>query len=67
MAPTKLNFWDIKWDVICYSWDPLDDKLEEEFQKLCEYLIAICEFMKPVQVEKYIDVGRRPQSMECFR
>ena len=28
-----------------------------------EYLITICEFMKPVPVEKYFDVGRRPQTI----
>jgi hypothetical protein len=36
----------------------LDDKSEEDFQKVSEYLIAICEFMKPVPVGKYCDVGR---------
>jgi hypothetical protein len=43
--------------------DPLDDKSEEDFQKVTEYLIAICEFMKPVPMEKYFDVGPRPQTI----
>ena len=41
----------------------MDDKSEEDFQIVSEYLIAICEFMKPVQVEKYFEVGRRPQAI----
>jgi hypothetical protein len=41
----------------------LDDKPEEDFQKVSEYLIVICERMKPVPVEKYFDVGRRPQTI----
>ena len=36
----------------CYTWDPLDDKSENDFQTVSEYLIAICEFMKPVPVGK---------------
>ena len=32
-------------------------------QEVSEYFIAICEFMKPVPVEKYFDVGRRPQTI----
>ena len=48
-------------DTTCYSWDPLDDKLER-FSK-SEYLIFICECMKPVPVEKYFDVGHRPQTI----
>ena len=64
MALTKQTFWDIKKDYIqqndttCYSWDTLDDKSEEDFQKVSEYLVAICEFMKPVPVVKMFDVGR---------
>ena len=30
--------------------------------KVSKYLIAICEFMKPVLVEKYFDVGCSPQT-----
>jgi hypothetical protein len=41
----------------------LDDKSEEDFQKVSEYLLAICEFMKPVPMDKYFDVGRRPQTI----
>ena len=41
----------------------MDDKSEEDFQKVSEYLIAICKFMKPVPVDKYFDVGRRPQTI----
>jgi hypothetical protein len=41
----------------------LDDKSEEDFQKVSEYLIAICEFIKPVPVEKYVDMERRPQTI----
>jgi hypothetical protein len=41
----------------------LDCKSEEDFQKVTEYLIAICEFMKPVLVEKYFEVGQRPQTI----
>ena len=41
----------------------MDDKSEEDFQKVSEYLIAICEFMKPVLVDKDFDVGRRPQTI----
>ena len=41
----------------------MDDKSEGDFQKVSEYLIAICEFMKPVLVEKYFDVGRHPQTI----
>ena len=41
----------------------MDDKSEEDFHKVNEYLIAICEFMKPVLVEKYFDVGRLPQTI----
>ena len=41
----------------------MDDKSEEDFQKVSEYLIAICEFMKLVPVEKHCDVGRRPQTI----
>ena len=41
----------------------MDDKSEEDFQKVSEYLNVICEFMKPVPVEKYFDVGRRPQTI----
>ena len=40
----------------------MDDKSEEDFQKVSEYLIAICEFMKPVG-GKYFDVQRRPQTI----
>jgi hypothetical protein len=36
----------------------LDDKSEEDLQKVSKYWIAIWEFMKPVPVEKYFDVGR---------
>ena len=66
---TKQTFWDIKKDFIsqsgttCYYWDPLDDKSEEEFQEESEYLIAIGEFMKPVPMGKYFDVGRSPQTI----
>ena len=69
MTPTKLTFWDIKKGVIyqkdttCYSLDLLDDKSEEDFQNVSEYLNAICEFMKPVLVEQYFDVGRLPQTI----
>jgi hypothetical protein len=42
----------------------LDDKSEEHFQKVSEYLITICEFMKPVPVEKYFDVGSHPQTIK---
>ena len=69
MAPTKQTFWEIKKDFIqqngttCYNWDPLDDKSEEDFQKVTEYLIAICECIKPVPMEKYFDVGRGPQTI----
>jgi hypothetical protein len=41
----------------------LDDKSGEDFQKVSEYLLFICECMKPVPVEKYFDVGRSPQSI----
>ena len=41
----------------------MGDKSEEDFQKVSEYLIAICEFMKPVPVEKYFEMGRRPQTI----
>jgi hypothetical protein len=41
----------------------LDCKSEEDFQKVSEYLITICEFMKPVPVEKYFDVGHHPQTI----
>ena len=41
----------------------MDDKSEEDFEKVSEYLIAICEFMRPVPVEKYFDVGHRPQTI----
>jgi hypothetical protein len=34
----------------------LDDKSEEDFPKVSEYLIVIYELMKPVPVEKYYDV-----------
>ena len=50
-------------NTTCYSWDPLDDKSEEDFQKVSEYLIVICEFMKPVPVKTYFDVGRCPQTI----
>ena len=30
------------------------------------YLIAICDFMNPVLVEKYADVGRCPQAIKCY-
>ena len=43
----------------------MDDKSEEDFQKVSEYLIAACEFMKPVPMEKYFDVGRCPQTIVC--
>jgi hypothetical protein len=43
----------------------LDDKSEKVLQKVSEYLI-IFEFMKPVLVEKYFDVGCRPQTIACF-
>ena len=72
MVPNKQTFWDIKKDFIkqnnttCYSWDPLDDKSEEDFQKVSEYLITICDFMKPVLVEKYFDGGHRPQTITCL-
>ena len=33
------------------------------FKKVSEYSIAISEFIKPVPVEKYFDVGRRPQTI----
>ena len=63
MAPTKQTFWDIKKDFNltkrhCYSWDPLDDS-----QKVSEYLIIICECMKPVPVGKCFDVGCHPQTI----
>ena len=35
------------------------------FKKVSEYLIAICDFMKPVLVEKYFDVGNHSQTIEC--
>ena len=41
----------------------MDDKSEEDFQKVQEYFIAFCEFVKPVPGEKYFDVGRRPQTI----
>ena len=41
----------------------MDDKSEEDFLKVSEYLIVIYEFMKPVPVEKYFDVGRCPQTI----
>ena len=41
----------------------MDDKSEEEFQTVIEYLIALCEFMKPVPVEKYFDVRHGPQTI----
>ena len=41
----------------------MDDKSEKDFQKVSEYLIAICDFMKPVLIEKYVDVGCRPQTI----
>jgi hypothetical protein len=44
----------------------LDDKSEEDFQKVSEYLIANCEFMKPVPVEKYFDVGPNPQTIAWY-
>jgi hypothetical protein len=28
------------------------------------YFIAICDFMKPVLVEKHVDVVRRPQTID---
>jgi hypothetical protein len=43
----------------------LDDKSEEDFQKVSENVIAICEFMKPVPVEKYFYVERHPQTITC--
>ena len=30
------------------------------------YLIATCDFVKPVLVEKYVDVGRRPQTIAWY-
>ena len=33
------------------------------FKKVSEYLIAIRHFTKPVLVEKYFHVGRRPQTI----
>jgi hypothetical protein len=41
----------------------LDDKSGEDIENVSEYLIAIYEFMKPVPVEKYLDVGRHPQTI----
>ena len=41
----------------------MDDKSEEDFQKVSEYFIVICEFMKPVPVEQYFDVRRSPQTI----
>ena len=41
----------------------MDVKSEEDFQKVSEYLIVICECMKPVPVEKCFDVGGRPQTI----
>ena len=69
MVPTKHTFWDVKKDFIlqndhaCCSWDPLDCKSEEVFQKVSKYLMAICHFMKPVLVEKYFHVGHHPQTI----
>ena len=41
----------------------MDDKSEEDFQKVSEHLIAICEFMKPDPVGKYFHMGHRPQAI----
>ena len=49
--------------MLRYSWDPLDDKSEEDFQKVSEYFIVKCECRKPVTVEKYSEQGRRPQTI----
>jgi hypothetical protein len=43
----------------------LDDKSEEDFQKVSEYLITLCDFMKPVPVEKHFVVGFPPQTIAC--
>jgi hypothetical protein len=43
----------------------LDDKSEEHFQKVCEYLIAICEFIKTCAGGK-IFWGRRPQTITWY-
>jgi hypothetical protein len=74
MAPTKQNFWDIKKyfikqnDTTYYLWDPLDDKSEEDFQKVSEHFIFICECMKPVPLEKIFlrGVPSSNNHMECF-
>ena len=39
---------------------------DEDFQKVSDSLIAICDFMTPVLVEKYVDVGRRPQTIAWY-
>jgi hypothetical protein len=39
---------------------------EEDFQKASDYLIAICDFKKPVMIEKYVDVGRHPQTIALY-
>jgi hypothetical protein len=41
----------------------LDDKSEEDFKNVSEYLIVICECMTPVPLENYFDVGRCPQTI----
>jgi hypothetical protein len=41
----------------------LECKSEEDFQKVSGYLNAICDFMKPVLVEQYFEVGRYPQTI----
>ena len=35
-------------------------------EEVRDYLIAICDFMKPVLVEKYVDVERHPQIITWY-
>ena len=41
----------------------MPNQSEEDFQKVREYLIVICECLKPVPVEKYFDVECRHQTI----
>ena len=68
MAPTKLIFLGYKEGFyptkrpFTLQLGPLELQSEADFQKV-SVILSLCDFMKPVLVEKYFDVGRRPQTI----
>jgi hypothetical protein len=72
MAPNKQHFWDIKKDFIeqnnhsLCSWDPWDCKQGKIFKSKGFILSLFMILCRQCWFERYVDMGRCSQTIECY-